>query len=104
MAKRSVFDVQTALSKEDAILRAKNFLRKEGFKEKEKNGERVFQNGIGFLTAAKFVRVVAPGDGAVCIEGWVKMGGEKDLEGVVGIIPKKELKAIIERLIRELSR
>lgn len=103
-AKRSVFDVQTSLSREEASRRAKDLLQKEGFKEKEKNGERIFQNGIGFLTAAKFIRVLTSENGVVRIEGWIKMGGEKNLEGVAGIIPKKEVKGVIERLMRELSR
>lgn len=84
----------------DSIIR--RFAKNERFKLKKYKGKPVYKNGVGFLTAAKFMLIERRGT-TVHIEAWVKAMGEQNLEGAVAVIPKKQLKGKVNKLIDGLK-
>lgn len=107
MAKRSIFDARTNLSAEQARSVVNSFMKKNKFKQKNYKGKQIFQKGVGFWTAARYIDVSYEDNGLVHISAWIKpfiIGSEQNLDGVVGIIPKRALKALVEKLVSELAR
>ena len=67
------------------------------------NGELVWKKGLGLMTAMQYIRVdYYPAE--IHLFGWVQSGigdsglGEMDLEGIVGIIPKKAVLKVMDRI------
>jgi hypothetical protein len=84
-------------------------LSAEGFKLTNINGEEVWKKGNGILAAPQFVAVKNSGNGTVLVEAWIKFailpfvyGGEMDLSGFVGAVPKAFLKDRVNKLERML--
>ncbi len=78
-------------------------LASNGYKLKKYNDEYVFKKGIGMLTAMKFIKIdyyehqiYISAFISVGIGSWT--GAEKDLNGFVGAIPKKQLQSMLQRL------
>ena len=70
------------------------------YKRKEKNGEIFYQNGVGFLVAPKFIKYTFNGE-VLTLEGWVKpfaFAGESELSGVIGALPKKSCKKVMDEI------
>lgn len=64
----------------------------------EKNGEKYWQQGIGISESPKFIRYYFEGN-KVILEGWVKnFGKESELKGVVGSLPKRSCKKVIDEI------
>ena len=82
----------------EAILQSKDLQPKE-----TKSDEHVWKNGIGLLTAMKFVKTEYSSD-KIQLSAWIQTGvgniggKEMDLTGVVGAIPKRQLMKIIEEI------
>ena len=74
-------------------------LEAEGFKEKTTATETYWQQGLGIATAPKYIKVEY-GAQEIVISAWVRGFGlmESNLSGFVGIIPKKELQGVVDRL------
>lgn len=77
------------------------YLLNSGFQYKEKNGEKIYQKGMGLLTAPQFIKVSFY-DNMAQVEAWIKFAllpgvyvGEMGLEGVFGGIPKVSLKKTV---------
>lgn len=78
-----------------------DYLNKNGFKKKTHKGEEVWQEGDGFLTAARFVRYEYTG-GNFHLEAWIGKRRENALKGFVGALPKKMFRESLEELVRLL--
>lgn len=75
-----------------------DYLKKNGFKEKKRRGELVWQNGDGFLVMARFIRYEYS-EGKLHLEAWVGKFRENALKGFVGTLPKKIFKGSLEELL-----
>lgn len=85
-----------------------DFLQKNNFKQKELNGELVWQEGTGTLTPPKFLKY-SYANGVIHIEAWMKTAwlpgvysGENAMTGFVGAVPKKMYKSSLEQLVQLL--
>lgn len=78
-----------------------DYLNKNGFKKKTHKGEEVWQEGDGFLTAARFIRYEYA-DGNFHLEAWIGKRKENALKGFVGALPKKMFRESLEELVRLL--
>lgn len=78
-----------------------DYLTKSGFKKKIHKDQEVWQEGDGFLTAARFVRYEYR-DGMFHLEAWIGKRRENPLKGFVGALPKKLFRESLEELIRLL--
>ena len=101
---RSTFTIPYQCSFEEAQKKVESILQGNGYHPQvNKTGENVWKNGVGMLTAMKFVKVEY-GPGQIQLSAWVQVGigsvggGEMDLNGVVGAIPKKQLLKLIEKI------
>ena len=81
----------------------------EGFKLTNINGEEVWKKGNGIMAGPQFIAVKPSGTGTVLVEAWIKFailpfvyGGEMDLTGFVGAVPKTFLKDRVNKLERLL--
>ena len=86
-----------------------DFLTSEGFSLIEYQGEpNVWEKGIGMATAREYIKVDIQ-DKNVELSGWIHAGisnsgkREKDLDGVVGSIPKKEVRKRMEKILLLVS-
>ena len=67
------------------------------------NGELVWKKGMGIMTAMHYIRVDYYAT-EIHLFGWVQSGigdagfGEMDLEGFVGIIPKKAVLRVMDQI------
>lgn len=74
-----------------------NILAGNGYQQKFRNGEVVYQKGDGFVFVPKFIKYTFHNDELI-LEGWVKnLGilGESDLEGFISALPKQNCKDIM---------
>lgn len=99
---RFVTDIGSSKPETEIDTIIQRFVKKEGFKPKKYKGVNVYKSGIGFLTASKFMIIERRGN-SVHIEAWVKAMGEQNLDGVVAVVPKKQLKGKVNKLIAELE-
>ena len=75
-------------------------LKNNGYKNINENGENVWKNGVGFLTAMKYIKIEFSENQQVKIYGWVRpvASSEQDLDGVVGALPKKQVLKVINTI------
>ena len=82
---------------------AAQILSQNGFKPHEYKGESVYKKGTGLATAMQYVKL-APTADSLFVQGWVVMGigdigiNEMDLDGVMGALPKKSLKKVLDKI------
>ena len=75
-------------------------LHSRGYKSITENNENVWKCGIGFLTAMKYIKIEFAADHTLLISGWIRVvaGGEQDLTGFVGALPKKQVMNLIQEI------
>lgn len=80
-----------------------SMLAENGFRLKGGPEPNVYQKGVGFLTAPKYIHFEVY-EAQLMMEAWVKnfLIFESDLEGFSGIIPKKALKDIVQGFTYQL--
>lgn len=79
-----------------------NYLVQEGFKKMDAGN--VWKKGMGIMLGPQYVRFeVVPG--TLKLEAWIKFAllpgvylGEMGIDGVIGLIPKRKLKARVEEI------
>ena len=75
----------------------------DGFELKDYNGEKVWKKGVGALTAMKYLKF-AYTENEIEMSAWIQVGlgsvggSEKNLDGFVGALPKKQLKTTLDKL------
>ncbi len=105
---RSIFNVPYNGNAAAARQIVDGFMAREGFKLTDYNGTQVYKLGIGMAQAMQFAQVFY-NPNEIVIHGWICAGlgsatmGEMDLNGFVGMMPKKALKKRIDKLIGELK-
>ncbi|WP_458404764.1 hypothetical protein [Methanobrevibacter sp.] len=83
----------------------KKILSSYNYELKDNNGEEVYQCGIGFFTAPKFIKYSFNGN-VVTLEGWVRafaFGGESELKGFMASMPKKSCRKTLEDIQNNLN-
>jgi len=77
-----------------------NLLQMNGYKNISENNENVWKCGVGFLTAIKYIKIEFAQNNTLIISGWIRpiLGNEQDLEGVIGCIPKQQIKTLISQI------
>lgn len=104
------FVTNITINKPDDMIRfiVEDYLTKEGFALKNRDGEMVWKKGTGLLTAPKFIKIGFL-NGQVHIEAWIKFAilpgvyaGEMGTTGVFYAVPKASLKKDVDRLINQL--
>ncbi len=88
-------DIQSAKSKIERILYSHDY------KPVFEKGEDVWRCGIGMITAIKYIKLEFSESGNITISGWIRtavIGPEQDLNGVVAIIPKKQVLGVIKEI------
>ncbi len=80
---------------------AAHVLEKAGYKSVVEENEDVYKCGVGFLTAMKYIKIEYAAENIAHISGWVRAvaGKEMDLNGIVAVIPKKQVKKVINEII-----
>lgn len=86
------------VSRANAI--AASILSSNKYIQVNENGENVWKCGKGFLTAMKYIKLEFSGEHTLLISGWIRSvgGGEQDLSGVVGAIPKKQILNVMQKI------
>ena len=75
-------------------------LESHNYKNISENNENVWKNGVGFLTAMKYIKVEVASNNTIVVSGWIRAvaGSEQDLNGFVGAIPKKQVMDVIKEI------
>ena len=101
--KRSEFLIPVA-NVAQAVQAAEDVLGRNGFHLKDYRGEpQVFKKGTGAMTAMQYVKVMTY-QNCLWLQAWVQIGlldagfNEMSLEGVVGAIPKKSCKKVVNKI------
>ncbi len=101
---RSSFTIPYRCSFHEAQQKVESILQSKGYHTQViKSGEHVWKCGNGILTAMKFVKVEYAPD-KILLSAWVQIGlgslggGEMDLTGVTGALPKKQLMKLVEEI------
>ncbi len=97
---RTIKSIEYKVNKEELITNINSILSSNEFKPFNYNGESVYKKGVGFWTAAKYIKIEFI-ENKVNISGWVKNFGvsESNLEGFVGVIPKSTVTKVINDII-----
>jgi hypothetical protein len=83
-------------------------LKEEGFHKKRINEEDCWKKGTGMATAMQFMKIEYT-ETEAHIYGWIQVGlgdvggKEQNLDGFVGMVPKKNLKRRMEKLARAIE-
>lgn len=106
---RYASDIAVAASPEEIERTVSPFLASEGFERMLYNGEEVWKKGHGLITAPQFIKV-APFDGHLRIEAWIKFAllpgvyfGESDMTGFMGGPVKRALAQRVNALEQALT-
>lgn len=101
---RTTITVPFKCSFEEAQKKVESVLIRHNFHSMViKTGENVWKNGTGLLTAMKYVKVEY-GQDSFDLSAWIQVGigsvggGEMDLNGIVGALPKRQLMKILEEI------
>ena len=101
---RTHFKIKYSCSFAEAKEKVESILRRRDFHpETLSTGEHVWKQGVGFLTAMKFIKVDYA-QGELHLNAWVQAGlgsvggAEMDLTGFVGALPKKQVMSVIEEI------
>lgn len=74
----------------------RQILYSRGFKERFSTDGVYWQKGVGFFSSPKMIRFDF-GENEITVSAWISnFGVESDLNGVFGMVPKKELLEIIQ--------
>ena len=78
----------------------KDILAQEKYENIIENGENVWKCGNGTWTAIKYIKYEFVDQNTLYLIGWVKsdVGGELNLDGILGGLPKKQVRAVISRI------
>ena len=78
----------------------KEILMQEKYDNVSEGGESVWKCGNGNFAAIKYIKYEFIAPNVLHIHGWVKsdVGGELNLDGILGGLPKKQVRAVISRL------
>ncbi len=78
----------------------KSILAQEGYEYLLENSEYVWKCGNGTWAAIKHIKYEFVDATTLHIVGWVKsdVGGELNLDGILGGLPKKQVRAVISRI------
>lgn len=103
---RTIIKTAYSCTYDEAQRRISAILSEKGFKMTTlKTGEKVWKKGTGLMTAMQFVKVDFSQSEFV-MSAWIQVGlgsvggGEMDLTGVVGALPKKMLMGVLEEIKR----
>ena len=105
---RSKFSVPLNKSVDDMEAKASQLLTSHGYHLHNYHGESVWKKGTGLMTAMEYVKLEYS-ESSVEIYGWIQPGvgnaglKESDLNGIVGVIPKKSVKKVIDELMAALA-
>lgn len=79
---------------------AEKILREEKYDYILENGENVWKNGNAAWASMRFIRLIPVDAQTLHIEGWVRgsVGGEMNLDGIFGGMPKKMAAKVISRI------
>ncbi|MBE5787257.1 MAG: hypothetical protein E7324_06920 [Clostridiales bacterium] len=79
---------------------AEKILREEKFDYISEKGENVWKCGNGTWAAIKYIKLSIVDPNTLHITGWVKsdVGGEMNLDGIFGGMPKKQTVKVIKRI------
>lgn len=78
----------------DAAIRG--LLLNRGFRMRADNNGLYWQKGVGFWVAPRYVKYDFY-QNEILLQAWItNLGVETDLNGMVGAVPKKELKEIVQ--------
>ena len=111
MAKSKRFVEDLIINKPDDFVSfmMNDFLVKNGYAQKQVNGEWVWQDGIGMVSAPKFLKYSYQ-NGVIHLEAWLKTawlpgvyGKDMDFTGAVGALIKQSYKKEIDNLIMLLN-
>ena len=101
---RTSMTIPYSCSLDEAQEKISSILSKKKFKMTTiKTGENVWKKGTGLMTAMQFVKVDF-GQNECVLSAWIQVGlgsvggGEMDLTGVVGALPKKQLMKVLEEI------
>lgn len=80
--------------------RLSSLLQSKGYKNIDEKNENVWKCGVGFLTAIKYIKIEFAGNNTLLISGWIRplIGSEQDLNGIVAVIPKKQVMNVIKEM------
>lgn len=80
--------------------RVEAVLRSNGYSNINENGESVWKNGNGFMTAMKYIKIEFADSSTLLISGWIRAmaGSEMKLDGFVGALPKKQVMKVIKAI------
>lgn len=75
-------------------------LQQKGYKNLNENNENIWKCGVGFWTAVKYIKIEFAENNTLLISGWIRpmAGGEQDLNGIVGALPKKQVMNVIKEM------
>lgn len=78
----------------------KSILAQEKYEYILEKGEYVWKCGNGTWAAIKYIKYEFVDEKTLHIVGWVKsdVGGELNLDGILGGLPKKQVRAVISRI------
>ena len=79
--------------------KAEALLVENHYNQVNEYGEDVWKNGVGFLTASKYIKIEIEQDRTV-VYAWIRgvAGGDMGVNGIVGIIPKQQVKKILTKI------
>ena len=106
---RTTQAVKLKTTQEEAERIIKVNLTADGYKLIDYGGEDdVWKKGTGAMTSMHYIKPEFEYGDTLYLSGWVRTGmgdvalKEQDLEGFGGIIPKKSVKATMEKIIQSL--
>ncbi len=75
-------------------------LTNSGYKNKSENGENVWKNGSGMMTAMKYIKIEFSQNQEVKIYGWIRAiaSSEQNLDGIFAALPKKQVLKVIKKI------
>ena len=104
--KRTTKEVLMRTNKVDEVLEIISAkLEGSGYEKKIIDDETVWSKGDGVVVKMQCFGAVFTGK-SVILQGWLKdaITGESDLEGFVGLLPKKKMKGILEELQMQIEK
>ena len=96
---RSCFNFHyTTFEKTKALIESE--LKNNGYTNKNENGENIWRNGNGLLTAMKYIKVEFTENQTVEIYGWIRpmASSEQNLDGIIAALPKKQVLKVIKKI------
>lgn len=99
-------DIKLGIRSVDEVYRTFSMIMTQnGYENKLVNGENVWSKGDGIIEPRQCFSIIFS-ENSVVIQGWLQTpGGERDLYsgGILGIIPKKEMRGVFEAVIKAMA-